>query len=82
MKQFSDYSISTFMGNLQECPARKTVSDLGAVAVQRECENRGTFLVTGDGFPVAYVPNSARLDGEWAYYSDTVARHYGLRYFA
>lgn len=82
MQQFSDYSARDLRAlRLPECPTVDEAKRLGAVAVQRTNQNEGTALVNEYLEPVAYVPNYATLGGIWLYYSDAVARHYGLRYF-
>ena len=82
LTQFSAYCAADFRYMLPVSPSKERAVELRAVAVQRANDNAGTFLVNEDMYPVAYVPNSADLCGVWAYYSDAVARHYGLRYFA
>jgi hypothetical protein len=46
--------------------------------VKRSGENEGTFIFDRDGNTLAYVPNCASIGGEWLYYSDDVARVFGV----
>lgn len=83
LTQFSNYSARDLRAlRLPECPTVEEAKALGAVAVQRTNQNEGTALVNEYLEPVAYVANCETLGGVWCYYSDAVARHYGLRYFA
>lgn len=61
------------MFNVEEF--KKTIKAAKSVGVERKHDNSGTYVcnwdLDSDGWQIE-VPNSARVDGEWLYYSENV----------
>lgn len=66
-------------GLVYEPESREEITGLdSACYVKRSGENEGTFIFDRDGNALAFVANCQSIAGIWLYYSDDVAKVFGV----